>query len=136
MTARRPRYREWWQTVSSQEFREQIAAMPTPELQALAGVIAGELTEIQAAFEHARANGTDYVSVRGALARIAQRKAVLRGELQSRNDKNTSQKQRAKRELIGRARDLLTAGDIAGSLFLVLDWLEGRYPGIAEGTVR
>lgn len=123
------RVREWWQTVRIEDFRARVTTMTTPELEMLAGEISGLLVRLQTQLETGSPDAVWLASVRGALGRIAERKAFLRTQLQLRNVGTASEKQRLRARLLAEARAKVRSGDLGGAVELLLDWLEGKAPG-------
>jgi hypothetical protein len=109
-------------------FRKKIEQSPTNDLERLSGEIKGSLAAIQGQLE-GRNDGDEEWRQRASMARgfIAERQAILRSEIHSRNDRAKFTKSSAKTKLIAEAKQCLSNGDVSGAVAVLIEIADGAY---------
>lgn len=122
-----PDEKPWWQQGTPKAFRERISALALPELEALTGEIGGALAVIHGKIAAGDRDAEWLSRARQAQGFITERRALVRAELQQRNEARRARNVESKREYLQAARERLRAGDTAGAVAALLDLLEGQH---------
>lgn len=129
--------REWWQAMPREDYLKRIGNMPLKELEVLSTTIGATMQRIQGQQSMENPDADWHSRARFAKAIMAERRGLVKAELQRRRLASTAhneqqrEKQRTRsvlrRTMIQAARNHLASGDTAEALETILDLLEGVY---------
>lgn len=118
-------WREWWRDASKESFAELIEDEDTRELEALLAEIKGTIARAQSNAQDTRKMRDERRSAEIAVSYMIERRQAVVAELSRRNAAGAAANTDARERVLSSAREHLDAGDTAGAVRLVLDWIEG-----------